>query len=340
MVYFTGDICLCDKAFDIGFGAGSMIAQGKIKPFSHLEKKEGDVWVGNFEGVVSDVTCRENYTRDSFRIGTDTFGKCDSIIDYWGIANNHVMEHGGEAYLQMAEFLGIQSKGVFGSNERRTVCFEHQGKIVAVTGFSLRAEEEKHKPLYWNLPELSDIREECERFADADYRVAYIHWGVEYVTRPSVGQVRLAHWLVDTGYDLVVGMHPHVLQGYEVYKGKYIFYSLGNTIFNMNYSPCRYGAIVNFDPETAEVSYKYIYINDMFCPEYSEEVNVPERLRFKTLYQTVGKEQNIEKYITSFNSGLKAYRKSNNREIIRNIGKFQPKVFVQIFTGFIKRRMK
>ena len=42
---------------------------------SHLEKKEGDVWVGNFEGVVSDVTCRENYTRDSFRIGTDTFGK-------------------------------------------------------------------------------------------------------------------------------------------------------------------------------------------------------------------------------------------------------------------------
>ena len=158
MICFTGDICLCDKAFDIGFGTGSQIAKGKIKPFEYLKKHQGDVWVGNFEGVVSDMTCRDDYTKESFRISSETFDKCDSIVDYWGIANNHVMEHGSEAYEQMEQILSKKSKGVFGSNSQRTIRFESQGKKIALTGFSLRVEEEKHRPLYWHLPELKDIQ--------------------------------------------------------------------------------------------------------------------------------------------------------------------------------------
>ena len=105
MLYFTGDICLCDKAFDIGFGIGSQVAKGAIEPFSKLNKKDDDLWVGNFEAVVSDITNRNDYSKTSFRIESDTFDKSASIIDYWGVANNHVMEHGVEAYQQMVDVL-------------------------------------------------------------------------------------------------------------------------------------------------------------------------------------------------------------------------------------------
>lgn len=340
MIHFTGDICLCDKAFDIGFGAGSKIAQGKIRPFEGLKKDKDDVWIGNFEGVVSDMTCRKDYSRDSFRISSETLKKCGSIIDYWGIANNHVMEHGEGAYLQMEQLLNAKSEGVFGSNSRRTVCFKHQGKQVSVTGFSLRAEEGKHTPMYWHMPELKDIESEVDRYANVDYRIAYIHWGVEFVHYPSTEQVRFAHWLIDIGYDLVIGMHSHVLQGFEVYKGKYVFYSLGNTVFHMDYSPSRYAAIASFDVIRGQVSYRYIQINDYFCPEYVEEKSVPKELRFSSLNEKIGLEQNVEKYIVSFRRGLKAYRKSNNRAIARNIFKFQPKIFTHIFVSFVKRRLK
>ena len=340
MIHFTGDICLCDKAFDIGFGAGSKIAQGKIRPFDGLNKDNDDVWIGNFEGVISNVTCHEDYTRDSFRISAENYDKCGSIIDYWGIANNHVMEHGGEAYQQMEQLLSANSKGVFGSDMQRTICFNHQGKKIATTGFSLRVEEGKHQPQYWHIPELKEIQTECEHYADADYRIAYIHWGVEYVNYPELEQVRLAHWLIDIGYDLIIGMHPHILQGFEIYKGKYIYYSLGNCIFNMDYTPSKYGAIVALDVTTGEVRSRYIHINSICCPNYISESEVPESYRFASLNKKLTIERNIEKYISEYHRGLKLYRKSNNRYIIKNLHHYRLGVILQILSSFVKRRLK
>lgn len=339
MLYFTGDICLCDKAFDIGFGIGSQIEKEKLKPFARLQKKEDDIWIGNFEGVVSDITKRCDYTEDSFRIDSEAFNYCDSIIDYWGIANNHVMEHGGEAYCQMEEILSKKSKGVFGSQKKKTVCFDYHGKEVAVTGFCMRAEDSGNSPLYWCLPELSEIVDEYKNIKTADLKVAYIHWGVEYVNYPYVEQVKFAHWLVDLGYDLIVGMHPHVLQGFEVYKGKHIFYSLGNFVFNMPYEPSTYSAVASLDVESGKVGYEYVHIGKDCCPKLVNENEVPASCRFDSLKKNIGKDENIERYISMYHQGLKAYRKSNNKEILRNAFKFKPLILAQIVTSFIKRRL-
>lgn len=338
MIHFTGDICLADKAFDVGIGIGSQISKGKLHPFDYLEKNNDDVWIGNFEAVLSNHTCRKGGNTESFRITPETFDKCGSIIDYWGIANNHVMEHGKDAYCQMEEILSQKSKGVFGSQKKRTISFKHCGKQIAMTGFSLRAEENRNEPLYWHLPELAEIRKELEKNTNADFKIAYIHWGVEFVNHPTIEQIRLAHWLIDVGYDLIIGMHPHVLQGYEVYRGKHIFYSLGNTIFNMSYDVSKYGLIVLLDVETETISYKYIHLNSQGSPQYIEESGVPAHLRLTELNNIIGNTLNTEKYIGQFHQGLKAYRKSNNAYIIRNIFNYSPKFLSQMFTGFFKRR--
>lgn len=339
MLRFTGDINLTDNAFDIGFGVGSSIAKGDIQPFSKLMKREDDIWIGNFEGVVADITNRKGYTRDVFRISSDVFDKCGSIIDYWGLANNHVMEHGDEAFLQMEKILSVKCRGTFGSNTKRTVEFLHCGKKVAITGYSLRVEEKSKNPLYWHLPELKGLQDEVNKISEADYKIAYIHWGVEYVDHPSVGQVRHAHWLIDIGFDLVIGMHPHVRQGYEVYKGKYIFYSLGNTVFNMNHKPSRYGVVVGLDVLTGNVSEQSIWVNDSYCPELIDESQVPIPYKFSALNSKINKEQNIEKYIGEFHYGLKTFRRSNYLDIIKNAYRFRLSVFVQIIKDFVKRRL-
>lgn len=339
MLYIVGDINLTDNAFDIGFGVGSSIARGKINPFSKLSKMKDDIWVGNFEGVVSNVTNRIGYTRDVFRISSEVFDKCGSIIDYWGLANNHVMEHGEEAFLQMKKLLSDRGMGTFGSNDHRSAVFVHCGKRIGITGYSLRVEEKSDNPLYWHLPEFMDLQEEVMKIADVDYRIAYIHWGVEYVNHPSVDQIKHAHWLIDIGYDLVIGMHPHVLQGYEVYKGKYIFYSLGNTIFNMNHEPSRYGAMVGLDVVTGKVSYQNIWVDDTYCPEPIDETLVPEQYRFSTLNAKIQDEFNIEKYINEFNKGLRAFRKSNYKDILKNVFRFRISVFAQLMMDFVKRKI-
>ena len=72
----------------------------------------------------------------------------------------------------------------------------------------------------------------AEMKKEVDIVVLSIHWGVERSTTPRKQEINLAEKAIDSGADIVVGHHPHVLQGIQVYKGKPIFYSLGNFVFN------------------------------------------------------------------------------------------------------------
>lgn len=68
--------------------------------------------------------------------------------------------------------------------------------------------------------------------ANSDFVVVYVHWGTEGVSQFEADQQSLGHQYIDAGADLVIGDHPHCLQGIEYYKGVPIFYSLGNFWFN------------------------------------------------------------------------------------------------------------
>ena len=66
----------------------------------------------------------------------------------------------------------------------------------------------------------------------ADYVAVYVHWGIEKDTIPQDYQRQLACAYIDAGADMVIGSHPHVMQGFEYYHGKPIAYSLGNFLFS------------------------------------------------------------------------------------------------------------
>jgi len=71
----------------------------------------------------------------------------------------------------------------------------------------------------------------------ADLMLACMHWGGDKVYEPEPEQLALGHWLADLGYDLVIGCHPHVIQGIEYYNGTYIVHSMGNFCYGGNLNP-------------------------------------------------------------------------------------------------------
>jgi poly-gamma-glutamate capsule biosynthesis protein CapA/YwtB (metallophosphatase superfamily) len=83
----------------------------------------------------------------------------------------------------------------------------------------------------------AEVVAEVERLVPECYRVIVVpHWGDEYEHVANQAQVAQAHAFIDAGAHLVVGAHPHVVQNIEVYRGRAIFYSLGNFMFDQNFS--------------------------------------------------------------------------------------------------------
>lgn len=164
-------------------------------------------------------------------------------VDIANLANNHVYDYGKQAMLDTFDTLeqaGIPYVGA-GKNLKEAmqpVYVDVQDKKVAFVSAS-RAEKNKLTPqakknvpgilrCYDNSLFLKEIKEAKD---NADFVVVYVHWGTEYSTKLEKEQKESAREYIDAGADVVVGAHPHILQGMEYYQGKPIIYSLGNFWF-------------------------------------------------------------------------------------------------------------
>lgn len=334
MLKILGDICFADGYFDTGIGIGSAIKNG-TNPFVHLNRKPEDLWIGNFECVCSSEACQGT----PFVVTPDIL-KCISHLDVYGIANNHVMQYGDEGYVELLKYLDENKIAYAGSNERRSAIFRHQGKKIGMIAFSLRPDNFTDKPLYWHLPELADISFELQKLDSCDFKIAFVHWGYEFINYPNLEQKQLGHWLIDSGVDIVVGMHPHIAQGCEIYKEKHIFYSLGNAVFNMPWIPTKYGLLLNIDLSTPQpdISTEYIHIGEDFFPSVVK--NVPECFSLSYLNSLLSRTEENEKYFANAKNYYLQYRHANRLNIIRNLLKINHSGRMEILKSFIQRRIK
>ncbi|MGE5678607.1 MAG: CapA family protein [Pseudomonadota bacterium] len=165
----------------------------------------------------------------------------DAGFDLLNLANNHSMDQGREGLLdtvKMLEASGIRTLGAGTSRNEahKPVFIEKRGIRVGFLGYSdfppegyIYAEDKADVA----RPDLKTLGEEVRTAAkECDLLVVSFHWGKEFDHYPGETQLELAHESIDNGADVVIGHHPHVLQGVEKYKGKLIFYSLGNFVFD------------------------------------------------------------------------------------------------------------
>jgi poly-gamma-glutamate capsule biosynthesis protein CapA/YwtB (metallophosphatase superfamily) len=179
-------------------------------------------------------------------------------VDLVNIANNHVFDYGEPGLfdtIAALDSLGLPHVGA-GMDEARAhtpYIAVLRGKRFAFLGY-YRGEEAP--PARGNLPGVAerslrligrDIRDARTRM-HADHVIVSLHWGVEKADRPERWQRRVAHAIIDAGADVIIGHHPHVLQGIERYRNGLIVYSLGNLIFGGN-------SRENYDTAVLEVTW-------------------------------------------------------------------------------------
>lgn len=157
------------------------------------------------------------------------------VLKYMGVnavslANNHTLNNGQKGLSNTKKVLpenGIAYVGqdaVF--NDESVKIFENGGaiKLAVITIDCLNTN--------------NDLTATIKKQKDLGNKVlVYPHWGTEYEQIHSSSQEKLAHSWVDAGADFVFGGHPHVIQDAEVYNGKPIFYSMGNLLFDQDFSP-------------------------------------------------------------------------------------------------------
>lgn len=165
-------------------------------------------------------------------------------VEAVSLANNHTLDFGRKGFADTLRHLkksGIQYTGGGAdlSEAIRPILFEKNGTKIAVLSFSRVVPSVK-----WyagknrsgivgaydsQLEEAIRIVKEWD--AKTDVLMVALHWGKMHIEQPGASEERAARRLIDAGADVVIGHHPHVLQGIELYKNRPIFYSLGNFIF-------------------------------------------------------------------------------------------------------------
>ncbi len=189
-----------------------------------------DMTLVNFEGV---LTNSNHLVKKAFNIK----GKPEYIqilpeagIEAVSFGNNHRIDYGEQGIADtLAAFASIQLP--YACNEVTGLYETEDGVKVGFVSVSVVDNGRGVEPF------LQDGIARLRQEEGADVVLACCHWGPESVYYPDDYQRELGHRCIDWGADLVVGCHPHVLQGVEAYQGKYIIYSLGNFCFGANRNP-------------------------------------------------------------------------------------------------------
>ncbi|GLT20941.1 hypothetical protein GCM10007933_03930 [Zoogloea oryzae] len=233
---FAGDVMLDD-------GPGRVVADGRDPLAAVAPLLAGaDYRIANLECPVATTGAPLDNKIYSFRAHPRVLSVLQGRFDAVSLANNHSGDYGPGAFTETMALLDGAGIRRFGGGRNLVeahapLWIERKGLRIAVLGyneFKPRVFEAgaDHPGIAWSEDShvIADIR--AARKAGADLVIPFMHWGWEREPEPSARQRALARRMIDAGAAAVVGGHPHVTQGAELYRGKPIIYSLGNFVFD------------------------------------------------------------------------------------------------------------
>ena len=233
---FGGDLMLDD-------GPGRVIAAGG-DPLAGLAPflASADYRIANLECPVATTGEAMASKIFTFRARPEVLRVLQKRFDALSVANNHAGDYGKAAFLETLANVDAYGFARFGggrnlSEAHTPLWINRNGLRIAILGY------DEFKPrsfeagpdwpgIAWSEDShvVADIR--AARRAGADLVIPFMHWGWEREPKPTERQRRLARIMIDAGADMVVGTHPHITQGAEIYRGKPIVFSLGNLVFD------------------------------------------------------------------------------------------------------------
>jgi hypothetical protein len=226
-VNFVGDIGVFKKFEDLN-----------IDPFGEIYLPESDFNVGNFEFVLPQNKKKFFYdVQEKYSCSLSYFNNLRNLkFNALGLANNHVLDYGLEGAQEMISVLKDKNIEVFGfsTDEEFSMGKLRSGGVsIGIIACVKKGRWSKEK--YGYGPDNYDKVRICECIYknknEYDHIVVYPHWGTELVEIPDLQDTVNAKSFIDAGASAVIGHHPHVSQGIEVYHDGIIAYSLGSFIY-------------------------------------------------------------------------------------------------------------
>ncbi len=240
-----------------------------------------DITFGNLEGPVS-KRGKSQGSVYSFRFDPRVMeGIKFAGFDVMSVANNHIMDYGRDALLDTIQILrdsGVVSVGAGENYEaaNKEAIFDVKAQKVAYLAYTnlypkgLMATAKGAGVSDFDLLKIKDKISDLKN--KADLIIISLHWGVEYKKEANEEQKKIGRELIEAGADLIIGHHPHVPEEIEQYKDGWIIYSLGNFVFDQNFSEETMGGLVVQikvkNGEIKEVEPIPIKINSDFQPEF------------------------------------------------------------------------
>jgi poly-gamma-glutamate synthesis protein (capsule biosynthesis protein) len=226
-----------------------MVKNGDDYPFLKVVDylKSGDIVFGNLESPIAlGDTIALDGTVFRARPGVEKSLK-NAGFNMLSLANNHMGNQGqiGVEYTinsLKSVLINTSGAGKDYNSAHAPAIIEKNGLKFAFLSYtdgsiipdSYEAKNNNYGVAYMDEDKLKEDISKAKKLAD--FVIVSMHAGLEYTYRPTQKQISFAHTAIDSGAELVLGHHPHQIQDVENYKGKYIFYSLGNFVFDQEWS--------------------------------------------------------------------------------------------------------
>lgn len=229
--------------------------------------QEADLAVGNLETSVA-TSGQPLVKQFTFQARPESLAGAQAAgMDVLTTANNHTLDFGPEALLETLDNLKHYDLKTAGAGKNEQAAFRPAQVTVKNRKIAVLAASRVIPTPEWraaqNRPGLATTYDPTlllEAITQAkqenDLVVVSVHWGKELAPYPEAYQTKLAHQYIEAGADVILGHHPHILQGLEIYQGKIIAYSLGNFIFSSRSEITRDSAllVVEQDPDGGLIS--------------------------------------------------------------------------------------
>ena len=244
-ITIAGDLCFAEDGYVLDKYDQTGNLSDCISP-ELLDIMTGtDIFYLNHEYCISDQGTPLQGKYYTFRANPERMSLLEEMgTDLVSLANNHVYDYGEDSLIDTTELLKNNSipyvgGGVNIADAKQPVYFIVNGIKIGFVAAS-NAEKNRYTPqatedsagilLAYDTTEYNEVIENASK--ECDYLIAYIHWGTEDSNVLNSEQQEMGREFLDSGADIVVGGHPHVLQGMEYVDGKPIIYSLGDFWFN------------------------------------------------------------------------------------------------------------
>lgn len=350
----VGDISFGDHYVCASFGVDSLLRSepdrdifGQVK---HVLRR-GDVVFGNLETVLSETGLQRNQLHSMHMRGRRQYADylVDAGFNVLNIANNHILQHGTEAFRETVELLrsrGITVVGMADANGLNCTpaMLDVGGTEYVFLGYAF--EKDKYfagTTLYAQASEkhiLDDIRRHKRQ---DNVLICSFHWGNEFIHYPSLAQITMARSAIDAGCDLVLGHHPHVLNGFEKYSDKYIFYSLGNFVFDQLWNEaCTESMVVELTLKNKH--FELVHISPLkIGADYRPAVVAEDHFELKLNQLCSSIERTIEDngrgYLADFRRLDRRNRHRSWLYLLRHLHRYDRRILGQILGGTVRRKL-